>query len=114
MKEVFGKGGSKGRESYGLRFAGVERIEMLDIEGAELLFIASRSGEEGLEISLGEGRGEGEYKHDTVGHHALTVVTALTEAEKAEESHPISSVLRELAIDAEKIPAEPLEGGEWE
>lgn len=64
MKEVFGKGGSKGRESYGLRFAGVERIEMLDVEGAELLFIASRSGEEGLETSLGEGRGNGEYPRD--------------------------------------------------
>ena len=59
MKEVFGKGGGRGRESYGLRFASVERREMLDHEGAELLFIAARSGDEGLETSLGEGRGEG-------------------------------------------------------
>ncbi|KAI0803202.1 hypothetical protein BC629DRAFT_109147 [Irpex lacteus] len=96
MKEVFGKGGGRGRESYGLRFASVERKELLDIEGAELLFIAARSGEEGLETSLGEGRGN-----------------ALTEAEKAEEGHSVDSVLKELAIDAEKIPAEPLEG-HWE
>lgn len=60
MKEVFGAGGGRGRESYGLRFASVERREMLDYEGAELLFIAARSGKEGLETSLGEGRGEGE------------------------------------------------------
>lgn len=38
---------------------------------------------------------------------------ALTEAEKAEEGHSVDSVLKELAIDAEKIPAEPLEG-RWE
>ncbi len=59
MKEVFGKGGGRGRESYGLRFASVERKELLGVEGAELLFIAARSGEEGLETSLGEGRGNG-------------------------------------------------------
>lgn len=63
MKEVFGSGEtSKGqrRQSFGLRFAGVERTEMLDYEGVELLFIAARSGEEGLDTSLGEGRGGGE------------------------------------------------------
>lgn len=59
MKEVFGAGGGRGRESYGLRFTSVERREMLDCEGAELLFIAARSGDEGLETSLGEGRGKG-------------------------------------------------------
>lgn len=59
MEDVFGKGGSKGRESYGLRFASIEHIELLDHEGAELLFIAARSGEDGLEQSLGEGRGHG-------------------------------------------------------
>jgi hypothetical protein len=42
MKEVFGQGGRRGRESYGLRFASVERREMLDYEGAELLLIAAR------------------------------------------------------------------------
>lgn len=63
MSDVFGAGNAsdhKGREEYGLRFASVERKEMLDYEGVELLFIASRSGEEGLDASLGEGRGEGE------------------------------------------------------
>lgn len=62
MREVFGAGekGGRGREKYGLRFASVEREELLDYEGAELLLIAARAGEEGLEKSLGEGRGEGE------------------------------------------------------
>lgn len=60
LKGVFGMGGLRGRESYGLRFASCERQELLDYEGTELLFIAGRSGEEGLELSLGEGRGHGE------------------------------------------------------
>ena len=63
MDDVFGCGKgdkhSRGREAYGLRFASIERKELLDYEGAELLFIAARSGEQGLETSLGEGRGEG-------------------------------------------------------
>lgn len=59
MKTVFGKGGGRGRESYGLRFAPVERADLLDYENVELLFIAARSGDEGLETSLGEGRGRG-------------------------------------------------------
>lgn len=61
MNGVFGAGGSRGRESFGLRFASVEQKEMLDYEGAELLLIAARSGEGGLEESLGEGRGEGRF-----------------------------------------------------
>ena len=61
MTEVFGKGGGRGREDFGLRFSSVERKEMLDYEGVELLFIAARSGESGLEQSLGEGRGKGEW-----------------------------------------------------
>lgn len=59
MTEVFGKGGGRGREDFGLRFSSVERKEMLDHEGVELLFIAARNGESGLELSLGEGRGRG-------------------------------------------------------
>lgn len=63
MSDVFGKpkgkGQSKGRESYGLRFASCETTELLDYKGAELLLIAARDGEEGLETSLGEGRGKG-------------------------------------------------------
>ncbi|KAG6856433.1 hypothetical protein H0H87_004560 [Tephrocybe sp. NHM501043] len=59
MKGIFGKGGRKGRESYGLRFATCAVPELLDYKGAELLLIAARRGEEGLERSLGEGRGKG-------------------------------------------------------
>ncbi|CAL1694134.1 unnamed protein product [Somion occarium] len=99
MKEVFGYNKeaehTRGREDYGLRFTSVERREMLDYEGVELLFIAAREGEEGLESSLGEGRGE-----------------ALTETELKEAQEDVETVLKELAIDAEKIPAEPLKG-EW-
>lgn len=65
MHDVFGSASKKGNqsrglESYGLRFARCETPEMLDFEGAQLLLIASREGEEGLEASLGEGRGTGE------------------------------------------------------
>lgn len=63
LMEVFGCGKgtehSKGKEEYGLKFASVERKELLDYEGVELLFIAARSSEQGLEASRGEGRGEG-------------------------------------------------------
>ena len=37
---------------------------------------------------------------------------ALKEAEEQESKESIDEVLKELAVDAEKIPAEPLEG-EW-
>ena len=59
MKEVFGMGGSKGREDYGLRFSSVETAELLDYEGAELLLIGSKAGQAGIEDKLGEERGEG-------------------------------------------------------
>ncbi|KAI0066434.1 hypothetical protein BV25DRAFT_1796388 [Artomyces pyxidatus] len=93
MGDIFGKGGKRGRESYGLRFSSVEAIELLEYEGAELLFIAARSGEEGLETSLGEGRGE-----------------ALREIETKESKETIEEVLRELALHADQFPTEPLEG----
>lgn len=120
MREVFGadekgaggEGKARGRESFGLRFASVERREMLDYEGAELLLIAARAGEEGLETSLGEGRGEGQSCKWTYKTSMLTRRTALAQAEKAESKQSIDSVLKELAMDAEKIPAQPLEG-EW-
>jgi hypothetical protein len=63
MRDVFGMGGgagSKGREAYGLRFASCETPELLDYVGTQLLLIAAREGVEGLETSLGEGRGKGE------------------------------------------------------
>lgn len=66
MHDVFGtaEGGDKeptrGREKYGLRFASCETIELMDFTHAQLLMIAAKPGEEGLEESLGEGRGEGQ------------------------------------------------------
>jgi len=61
INNAFGKGRGRGQENYGLRFAPVESIELLEYEGAELLLIAARSGEEGPETSLGEGRGHGKH-----------------------------------------------------
>jgi hypothetical protein len=58
MDAVFGRG-SRGRENYGLRFAPCETMELLEYEKAQLLLIAAREGEEGLDESLGEGRGKG-------------------------------------------------------
>ncbi|THH19029.1 hypothetical protein EW146_g2062 [Bondarzewia mesenterica] len=95
MSDIFGKGEGRRRESFGLRFASVERVELLDYEGAELLLIASRTGEEGLENSLGEGRGQ-----------------ALHELEEKESKDTVDEVMRELAVDKDKFPAEPLEG-QW-
>jgi hypothetical protein len=64
-RDIFGKSNLKnqgrGRESYGLRFASCETPELLDYKGAQLLLIAAREGEEGLETSLGEGRGRGTF-----------------------------------------------------
>ncbi|KAF8074073.1 hypothetical protein FPV67DRAFT_1577176 [Lyophyllum atratum] len=95
MRDVFGEGGAKGRESYGLRFAPCHTPELLDYKGAQLLLIAARGGEEGLETSLGEGRGK-----------------ALEEAEEKESKESIEQVFRELDRDASAYPAEPLEG-QW-
>lgn len=66
MHGVFGTAGegetepARGREEYGLRFASCETPELLDYRNTQLLMIVARSGEEGLEESLGEGRGEGQ------------------------------------------------------
>ncbi|KAJ3571529.1 hypothetical protein NP233_g3703 [Leucocoprinus birnbaumii] len=101
MTSVFGTAAegeesqSRGREEYGLRFASCETPELLDYAQAELLMIAKSAGEEGLEESLGEGRGEALHK---------------TEEEESKES--IDSIFSELGSAAEKFPAEPLEG-EW-
>ena len=112
LQGVFGKGGQRGRESYGLRFASCERPELLDYEGAELLFIAARSGEEGLEKSLGEGRGHGESISKPDWTRIIILFTALEEAEKNESKNSIDEVMQELAMNDDKIPADPLEG-EW-
>ncbi|KAF7436572.1 hypothetical protein PC9H_003405 [Pleurotus ostreatus] len=94
MKSVFGQG-TKGRESYGLRFVDCQTIELLEYEGAELLLIASRSGEEGVETSLGGGRGE-----------------ALEQLEESEASESIGEIFRELALDQDEFPQDALKG-EW-
>ncbi|KAI0308319.1 hypothetical protein B0F90DRAFT_1807553 [Multifurca ochricompacta] len=69
------------------RFASVESVELLEYEGAELLMMAARAGGEGLETSLGEGRGDG-------------------------NKGVIDEVMRELHTDSVKFQAEPLEG-QW-
>ncbi|KAF9451822.1 hypothetical protein P691DRAFT_300234 [Macrolepiota fuliginosa MF-IS2] len=85
---------TRGREDYGLRFASCETPELLDYLHAQLLLIAARSGEEGLEESLGEGRGE-----------------ALHRVEEGESKESINRVFEELGVHTEMYPAEPLEGG---
>ncbi|KAF8957285.1 hypothetical protein BDZ97DRAFT_1670316 [Flammula alnicola] len=98
MQGVFGVGEgsaehSRGRESYGLRFASCETPELLDYEGAQLLLIAAREGEEGLEKSLGEGRG-----------------AALAELEEKEAKESVKQVFDELGMDLDEFPVESLEG----
>ncbi|CAA7265481.1 unnamed protein product [Cyclocybe aegerita] len=88
-----GEGQTRGREAYGLRFASCETPELLDHKGAELLLIAAREGEEGLETSLGEGRGK-----------------ALSEKEEEEAKEDVKKVFEELGLDLEKFPIESLEG----
>ncbi|KAF9524264.1 hypothetical protein CPB83DRAFT_861504 [Crepidotus variabilis] len=98
MNDVFGKPKgrgkhTKGRESYGLRFVSCETPELLDYKGAELLLIAARDGEEGLETSLGEGRGK-----------------ALTKKQEEEALDTVEHVFNEIGLDLEKFPVESLEG----
>lgn len=56
-----GEGAIKGRESYGLRFSSCETPELLNYKYAQVLMIAAHEGEDGLEKSLGEGRGIGKF-----------------------------------------------------
>ncbi|KAJ6483852.1 hypothetical protein C8R47DRAFT_1017555 [Mycena vitilis] len=92
MEGVFGKG-THGRDPTGLRFAPCSQPQMLDYTGVELLLIAVRGGESGLEESLGEGRGE-----------------ALAEAGEKDEDLSADEIFREL-WGGEEIP-EAL-NGEW-
>jgi hypothetical protein len=93
MRSVFGKGGSKGREATGLRFATIERIDLLDYEGAELLLIASHGDEEGLKASLGEGAGEGKLT-DSKTHEAVLTSSSTGKGREA----------REQRIDRGRLP----------
>ena len=60
MENLFGKGGKGGRESYGRRFISADPATLLDYEGCELLLIASRSGQKGIEAHVGKEDGQGE------------------------------------------------------
>lgn len=95
MKDVFGAGtaGGRGRESYGLRFASVETPELLDHVGAQLLLIAARDGQQGLETSLGQGRGE-----------------ALAHAEDQESHRAIMDVFKEIGLDPDSFTKDTLKG----
>ena len=116
MKDVFGAAmgnpkQNRGRESYGLRFTSVETPELLDYQHAQLLFIASRTGVDGLNESLGKNRGEG--KHLTLqALMNLAQPNAALEAESVSKTHKAKDILAELALDAEKFPVKPLTG-EW-
>lgn len=80
MRAVFGAGtGRKGRNNYGLRFASCETPELLDYKGAEILFIAAREGQSGVEETIGEERGR-----------------ALKEADEQEEKETIDDIYKEL------------------
>lgn len=112
MREVFGQGEKGTSKSTGLRFASIPTAGLLDYEGAELLFIASHGGEEGVEQSLGEGWGEGKTYSLVLSVEVLKFTLALQELEEKESKEPQEQVFKELALDLEKFPAEPLEG-EW-
>ncbi|KAF8887115.1 hypothetical protein BD779DRAFT_1611599 [Infundibulicybe gibba] len=92
LRDVFGKG-TKGRESYGLRFTSCETPELLDYEGAELLLIAARKDDADVETSLGEGRGD-----------------ALDAAQASESNESVQQVFRELGMDVEVFPTDAIEG----
>ena len=68
MRDVFGatarqgQKGRRGREPYRLRFANCETPD-LEYEGTQMLLIAAREGEQGLEDSLAEGRGVRKFFH---------------------------------------------------
>ncbi|KAG2338347.1 hypothetical protein BDR05DRAFT_1043135 [Suillus weaverae] len=94
MKHVFGRG-EKGRSPIGLRFANCNCIELLDHEGAELLLIPARTGTEGNDQSLGNGRGE-----------------VLEEVSRCESEERVEQIFKELAFNKDRFPAEPLKG-EW-
>jgi hypothetical protein len=59
MRDVFGVGEKGTDRTEGLRFASVNTAELLDYEGAELLFIAAHGDEDGVDQDLEESRGQG-------------------------------------------------------
>ncbi|KAJ7194855.1 hypothetical protein GGX14DRAFT_677983 [Mycena pura] len=93
MHAVFGQG-RRGRDPRGLRFAPCAQPRMLDYAGVELLLVAVRAGEAGLEESLGDGRGD-----------------ALTEAAETDEELSVGEIFRELWAGEGEIPE--VLNGEW-
>ena len=100
---------SRGRHEYGLRFTTCRTIELLDYEGAELLMIAARSGVAGSDTSLGEHCGEGASVGRRGGLDTQESIE-LKEAGETESHEAMKDVFRELAMDKEAFPAEPLKG----
>jgi len=94
LDKIFGRGHGKGCEDYRLRFASVESTELLEYEGAELLLIAARAGEEGLETSLKEGRGDGKRFCLLRDILLRDNKTALRHTEEKESKGSINDVLR--------------------
>jgi hypothetical protein len=112
MQTVFGRGEKGTDESVGLRFSTINTAELLDFEGAEVIFIAAHGGEDGLEKSLGEGRGQGDHTappRTGLGTEEFCFA-ALTEAAEKDKEESLDDVFAELALDVEKFPAEALEG----
>jgi hypothetical protein len=119
MRDIFEEG-KRGRDWYGLRFAPCGTPELLDYKGAELLLIAAREGEEGLEKSLGEGRGRGKG-HDLNFAIVISVnaflslgfLLALSEVSEKEAHASIQQVFDELGLEPDEFPTEPLAEGSW-
>jgi hypothetical protein len=109
MKNVFGRG-EKGRSSVGLRFTNCNSIELLDHEGAELLLIPARTGAEGNDQSLGEGRGEGEHKWSYIRIQIFNGCLALEQVGRRESEELVDQIFKELALHKDRFPAEPLKG----
>ncbi|KAH9964205.1 hypothetical protein BC827DRAFT_1259717 [Russula dissimulans] len=91
LDKISGRGRGKGREDCGLRFAPVEGIEFLEYEGAELLLIAARVGEE-------------------LGNQETDNKAAPRHTKKKESKGSVDEVSRGLATDSARFPAEPLTG----
>jgi hypothetical protein len=111
MRAVFGVGEKGTDKDTGLRFASVNTAELLDFEGAELLFIAAHGDDEGVNQDLEGNRGEGKGRLlCSLNIVADRLCAALKDAEETESDLSVKTIFKELVLDAEQIPAEALEG----
>ena len=78
--------------------------ELLDYEGTELLLIAASSEDEGVEAKV---RPTLLLAIPGLAYDLVSPNAAERESEKT-----VEEVLRELAVESEKFPADPL-GGQW-